>query len=62
MIKMPSELKFTLYRQGSFLFGRYFVESVSNRDYTSIMGVTLLYAAFVIMVFIDRNKTISSIS
>ena len=33
--------------------GRYFVESVSNRDYTTIMGVTVLYAAFyVIMVFL----------
>jgi len=33
--------------------GRYFVESVSNRDYTVIMGVTVLYAAFyVLMVFL----------
>ncbi|OQY32476.1 MAG: peptide ABC transporter permease [Spirochaetaceae bacterium 4572_59] len=33
--------------------GRYFVESVSNRDYTTIMGVTVLYAAFyVLMVFL----------
>ena len=33
--------------------GRYFVESVSNRDYTTIMGVTVLYAAFyVMMVFL----------
>ena len=29
--------------------GRYFVESVSNRDYTVIMGVTVLYAAFYVM-------------
>jgi len=29
--------------------GRYFVESVSNRDYTTIMGVTILYAAFYVM-------------
>ena len=33
--------------------GRYFVESVSNRDFTVIMGVTALYAAFyVLMVFL----------
>jgi oligopeptide transport system permease protein len=33
--------------------GRYFVESVSNRDYTVIMGITVLYAAFyVIMVLL----------
>jgi len=33
--------------------GRYFVESVSNRDYTTIMGVTVLYASFyVMMVFL----------
>ena len=33
--------------------GRYFVESVSNRDYTTIMCVTVLYAAFyVLMVFL----------
>ena len=33
--------------------GRYFVESVSNRDYTTIMGVTIIYAAFyVMMVFL----------
>lgn len=33
--------------------GRYFVESVTNRDYTVIMGVTVLYAAFyVFMVYI----------
>lgn len=33
--------------------GRYFVESVSNRDYTTIMGVTTIYAAFyVMMVFL----------
>jgi len=29
--------------------GRYFVESVTNRDYTVIMGVTVLYAAFYVM-------------
>jgi len=33
--------------------GRYFVESVGNRDYTVIMGVTIFYAAlYIIMVFI----------
>jgi oligopeptide transport system permease protein len=33
--------------------GKYFVESVSNRDYTVIMGMTLFYAAiYIIMVFI----------
>jgi len=32
--------------------GTYFVDSVSNRDYTVIMGITVFYAAFyVIMVF-----------
>lgn len=31
--------------------GRYFVESITNRDYTTIMGITVFYAAFyVIMV------------
>ena len=29
--------------------GRYFVESVTNRDYTTILGVTVLYAAFYVM-------------
>lgn len=29
--------------------GRYFVESVSNRDYTVIMGITVLYAAFYVL-------------
>jgi oligopeptide transport system permease protein len=33
--------------------GRYFVNSITNRDYTVIMGVTVFYAAFLIfMVFI----------
>lgn len=33
--------------------GKYFVESVTNRDYTIIMGVTIFYAAiYVVMVFI----------
>ena len=33
--------------------GRYFVESVTNRDYTTIMGMTVFYAAFyVIMVLL----------
>lgn len=33
--------------------GRYFVESVTNRDYTTFMAVTLLYAAFyVVMVLL----------
>lgn len=32
--------------------GRHFVESVSNRDYTTIMGITVFYAVFyLIMVF-----------
>lgn len=29
--------------------GRYFVISISNRDYTTIMGVTIFYAAFLIL-------------
>jgi oligopeptide transport system permease protein len=29
--------------------GRYFVESITNRDYTTIMGVTAFYAAFYIL-------------
>ena len=29
--------------------GRYFVESITNRDYTTIMGVTAFYAAFYII-------------
>jgi len=33
--------------------GKYFVDSVSQRDYTTIMGMTVFYAAFLIsMVFI----------
>ncbi|WP_425448228.1 ABC transporter permease [Dethiothermospora halolimnae] len=33
--------------------GRHFVQSITNRDYTTIMGITVFYAAFlVIMVFI----------
>lgn len=33
--------------------GKYFVESVTNRDYTIIMGVTIFYAAiYVLMVFL----------
>ena len=33
--------------------GRYFVESVSNRDYTMILGVTTFYSAFyILMVFL----------
>jgi len=33
--------------------GRYFVDSVAQRDYTTIMGMTVFYAAFLItMVFI----------
>lgn len=33
--------------------GKYFVESVTNRDYTIIMGITIFYAAiYIIMVFI----------
>jgi len=29
--------------------GKYFVESITNRDYTTIMGVTVFYAAFYII-------------
>lgn len=29
--------------------GRYYVTSISNRDYTVIMGITIFYAAFVIL-------------
>lgn len=29
--------------------GRYFVESITNRDYTTIMGITVFYAAFYIL-------------
>jgi oligopeptide transport system permease protein len=29
--------------------GKYFVESVGNRDYTVLMGTTVLYAALVIV-------------
>jgi len=33
--------------------GKYFVESVNNRDYTVIMGATVFYAAFaIVMIFI----------
>lgn len=33
--------------------GRHFVESVSNRDYTTIMGITVFYAVFyLIMIFV----------
>ncbi len=33
--------------------GRYFVESVTNRDYTTIMAVTVLYATlYVFMVLL----------
>ncbi len=33
--------------------GKYFVESVGNRDYTVIMGITIFYASFyIIMVFL----------
>ena len=31
--------------------GRMFVESISNRDYTVIMGVTIFYA-FILVLFI----------
>lgn len=30
--------------------GRYFVQSISNRDYTTIMGITVFYAAFLVMI------------
>jgi oligopeptide transport system permease protein len=29
--------------------GRFYVESISNRDYTTIMGITVFYAAFLIL-------------
>jgi ABC-type dipeptide/oligopeptide/nickel transport system permease component len=29
--------------------GRYFVNSISNRDYTVIMGTVLLYAVFLVL-------------
>ncbi|MBE0601215.1 MAG: ABC transporter permease, partial [Firmicutes bacterium] len=29
--------------------GRYFVESITNRDYTTIMGITVFYSAFYIV-------------
>lgn len=32
--------------------GRYFVESVTNRDYTTIMGMTILYASFYIVMIL----------
>jgi len=33
--------------------GKYYVESITNRDYTTIMGITVFYAAFyIIMVFL----------
>lgn len=33
--------------------GRYFVQSITNRDYTTTMGITIFYAAVLIfMVFI----------
>lgn len=33
--------------------GKYFVESINNRDYTVIMGTTLFFAAlYVVMVFL----------
>ncbi len=32
--------------------GKYFVESVGNRDYTVIMGATVFYAAFSIVMIL----------
>jgi len=33
--------------------GKYFVQSISNRDYTTIMGITIFYAVFlIVMIFI----------
>jgi len=32
--------------------GRFFVESISNRDYTVIMGVTIFYAAFLVVMIL----------
>ncbi len=49
--------------------GRYYVESISNRDYTTMMGVTIFFAAFLIMmnllvdvlyVFIDPRIKLKS--
>ncbi len=30
--------------------GKYFVQSISNRDYTTIMGITVFYAAFLVLI------------
>ena len=32
--------------------GGYFVESITNRDYTTIMGITVFYAAFYIIMIL----------
>jgi oligopeptide transport system permease protein len=32
--------------------GKYFVESIHNRDYTVIMGVTIFYASFLIVMIL----------
>jgi oligopeptide transport system permease protein len=40
--------------------GKYYVDSVSNRDYTTIMGVTVFYAVFyiVMVLLVDLAYTI----
>jgi len=32
--------------------GKYFVQSISNRDYTTIMGITIFYASFLILMIL----------
>ncbi len=32
--------------------GRHFVLSISNRDYTTIMGITIFYAAFLMLMIL----------
>ena len=42
------ELKKLFNRRGLFASGRYFVSSISSRDYTMIMGVTIFYSALIV--------------
>jgi oligopeptide transport system permease protein len=39
--------------------GRYFVESVTNRDYTTIMGITVFYAVFYLIMILLVDITYS---
>jgi ABC-type dipeptide/oligopeptide/nickel transport system permease component len=32
--------------------GRHFIESINNRDYTTIMGMTIVYAVFYIIMIV----------